>query len=83
MEKVAEFFIDILIKRWIIRVIGIQVRKFFFNVIGKKVTLEDLRGKDDDIASQFVQDLYNAFVGVLVLFVFLFLLAFFYSLFST
>lgn len=72
----AEFFIEIVFKRWIIRVIGIRTRKLFLNLIGKKVTLEDLRGKDDDIASQFVQDLYNALVGMLSLFVVIVLIAY-------
>ena len=76
METMAEFFIEIVFKRWIIRVIGIRTRKLFLNLIGKKVTLEDLRGKDDDIASQFVQDLYNALVGMLSLFVVIVLIAY-------
>lgn len=65
---ISQFFVDIVLKRFIIRFLGIRTRYIVLNLIGQKVTLNDLKGKENDVASQAVQDIYNAFIGALALF---------------
>jgi hypothetical protein len=67
MISVFEFFIEVIIQRWIAGFLGIRVRWLFFNALGKKVTLEQLTGKKGDIGSEFSQNLFNAFAGIALL----------------
>jgi hypothetical protein len=72
---ISEFIIflsETLLKRWIARVVGLNVRFYCLNLLGQKVTRKMLIGQDKDLADQLSQDFYNAWVGMLfLLFVFL------------
>jgi len=76
MEMIIGFFVEVFFKRLIIRFLGVGTRYFFLNLLGKKVSLNDLNGKNNDIASQFAQDFYNACVGIGVLALLLFIIGY-------
>lgn len=65
-----DFFFEVILQRFIIRFVGVNIRYFilkFFNTSFKK---EDLYGKNDDIGAVFGNDLINALYGFAVLILF-------------
>ncbi len=67
MEAIAEFFIEVFFGRFIIRFLGVRARYLCFRLIGKKVTLKELKGDGKDIEVFFTNDLANAFAGLVTL----------------
>ena len=60
-----DFLIEIIFRGIIVRFFGIYTRYFFFNLFGKKRTLEQLKGKRNT-NSEYSQDFFNALIGLFV-----------------
>ncbi|QES93548.1 hypothetical protein F0358_12870 [Empedobacter brevis] len=65
-----EVLFEIILVRFIIRFLGLNIRYYFLKIFNKRLTKEDLTVTNED--SNIVQDIYNAFIG-LVMFCILFL----------
>jgi len=63
-------FIDLILRRIIVRVLGLYTRYFFFYTIGKKKTIKYLSGNTKELSTSLSQDFKNAIVGT-ISFVFL------------
>ena len=65
-------FFSIVFGRFISRFIGLNTRYFFFKLLRRKVSYEDLKtpmiNKENDYDEKGIQqDMYNALVGILVI----------------
>jgi len=65
-----EVLFEIILVRFIIRFLGLNTRYYFLKIFNKRLTKEDLTATNEN--SNIVQDIYNAFIG-LVMFCILFL----------
>ncbi|TGN21937.1 hypothetical protein [Empedobacter tilapiae] len=65
-----EVLFEIILVRFMIRFLGVNTRYYFLKFFNKRLTKEDLTETNED--TRIVQDIYNAFIG-LVMFCILFL----------
>lgn len=60
-----EFIIELIFGRFIIRFLGSNIRYLFLSVFNKNITIEELRGKDNEEGRSLYNDFMNAVVGLI------------------
>lgn len=60
-----EFIIELIFGRFIIRFLGSSIRYLFISVFNKNITIEELRGKDNEEGRSLYNDFMNAVVGLI------------------
>lgn len=68
-----EFILELILRRFIIRFLGINIRYLILKIFNKSVKKESLLGNPKDYGSEFSNDLINAGIGLFVLFLFFYL----------
>ena len=64
MSDVFTFILNLVVRRFLIRFVGLNVRFFFFRIFGKKITKKELSFNKNQDEYFISQDLINAVVGL-------------------
>ena len=70
-----DFIFEIVFRVFIVRIVGVYSRYFFFKILGKYKTIKYLTGEKDK-SGGFSQDFINAIVGIFITILVLVLLAY-------
>jgi len=61
-----DFFVEIIFRWLIVRILGVYTRYLFFKVFGKVKMIDQLSGNTKLKNNSYSQDFYNAVVGLIV-----------------
>jgi hypothetical protein len=68
-----EFLLELILGRFIIRFLGVNIRYQVLKIFDESLKKQDLLGKSKDVGAEFGNDIINAGVGLLALFLFFYL----------